>query len=85
MDQSDDEFAASIRRRKVLTTGQAARVLRVSRQSVIRACNRQVIPSYVVPGTKHRRITLDALLAWMRENGATTDLFLETARQEATA
>lgn len=57
-----------------LTTGEAARWLRVSLQTVIRMCDEGHLSHFTIPprrpgGHAHRRITREALLAAMEEFG----------------
>lgn len=51
-----------------LSTGQAAKLLRCSQQTVIRACDEGLIDSYRLPASKFRRIPKAALLDYMKAN-----------------
>lgn len=52
-----------------LTTGEAARLLRCSQQTVIRACDKGFIPFYKLPGSRFRRIRKQDLMRFMEEAG----------------
>lgn len=53
--------------RGVYTTGQVAKMCRVSIQTIIRSCNLGEIESFKVPGSKHRRITQEALDEYIKD------------------
>ena len=57
----------------VYTTGEAAKICKVSQQTIIRCFDSGQLKGFRVPGSKFRRIPHDCLLAFMRENGIPTD------------
>jgi len=56
------------------TTGEAARLCRLSQQSIIRAVDAGRLNGFRVPGSNHRRIARQDLAAFMRHNRIPTDL-----------
>jgi len=56
-----------IKKRQVYTTGQAAKICSVSTQTIIRCCEANAIQYFKIPGSLHRRIPHNALIAFMRE------------------
>ena len=59
---------------RVFTTGQAAKLCRISQQTLIRCFDQGTLKGYRVPGSSHRRITEAELRKFMLENGIPTDL-----------
>jgi excisionase family DNA binding protein len=57
----------------VFTTGEAAKVCKVSQQTIIRCFDSGRLRGFRVPGSRFRRIPRDALLQFMRENGIPPD------------
>jgi len=57
----------------VLTTGEAAKVCKVSQQTVIRCFDSGQLKGFRVPGSRFRRIPREHLFSFMRENGIPTD------------
>ena len=53
----------------VFTTGEVAKILRCSHQSIIRAFDRGLFKGWRVPGSKFRRIPREELIRFMGENG----------------
>jgi excisionase family DNA binding protein len=60
--------------KKVFTTGEAAKVCKVSQQTIIRCFDSGRLNGFRVPGSRFRRIPRDELIRFMREN----DIPLET-------
>jgi len=58
----------------VFTTGEAAKICKVSQQTIIR-CFRQParFKGFRVPGSRFRRIPRNELYSFMRDNGIPTD------------
>lgn len=52
----------------IFTTGQAARICKVSQQTIIRCFDSGKLKGFKVPGSKFRRITLEGLKKFMDEN-----------------
>lgn len=77
----DDEFAKRIEGKSILTTGEAAVVMRCSLQTVIRCYDSGKLKGYKVPGSKFRRIPRAWLLQFLRTNNMPTDLLIETRGQ----
>lgn len=57
----------------VYTTGEAAKICKVSQQTIIRCFDSGQLKGFRVPGSKFRRIPREALFNFMRENGIPTD------------
>ncbi|MFM7591397.1 MAG: response regulator [Isosphaeraceae bacterium] len=63
----------------VYTTGEAARICKVSQQTIIRCFDSGQLRGFRVPGSKFRRIPREALIRFMKEHGIPTDA-LESGR-----
>lgn len=57
----------------VFTTGEAAKICKVSQQTIIRCFDSGQLKGFRVPGSRFRRIPRDQLYAFMRDNGIPTD------------
>ena len=57
----------------VFTTGEAARICKVSQQTIIRCFDNGTLKGFRVPGSRFRRIPRDQLFQFMKENGIPTD------------
>ncbi len=55
--------------RTVFTTGQVAKICKVSLQTIIRCFDAGRLVGFKVPGSRHRRIPREKLITFMRENG----------------
>ena len=66
----------------VYTTGEAARICKVSQQTIIRCFDSGQLKGFRVPGSKFRRIPRDVLYKFMKENGIPTDA-LESGKRKA--
>jgi excisionase family DNA binding protein len=55
------------------TTGEAAKICKVSQQTIIRCFDSGQLKGFRVPGSRFRRIPRDQLYAFMRDNGIPTD------------
>ena len=55
--------------KEVYSTGEAAKICRVSQQTVIRCFDAGKLHGFYVPGSRFRRIPRDALVKFMKENG----------------
>jgi len=53
----------------VFTTGEAAKICKVSQQTIIRCFDSGQLKGFRVPGSRFRRIPRDQLYAFMRDNG----------------
>jgi len=60
--------------KKVFTTGEAARVCKVSQQTIIRCFDAGRLNGFRVPGSRFRRIPREELLRFMRENDIPADM-----------
>ncbi len=58
----------------VYTTGEAAKLARVSQQTIIRCFSSGLLKGYRVPGSRFRRIPHRNLVTFMKEHGIPTDL-----------
>lgn len=68
--QNNDDWS----QKKVFTTGEAAKVCKVSQQTIIRCFDSGRLNGFRVPGSRFRRIPREELIRFMREN----DIPLET-------
>ena len=57
----------------VFTTGEAAKICKVSQQTIIRCFDSGQLKGFRVPGSRFRRIPRDLLYSFMKENGIPTD------------
>jgi two-component system, OmpR family, response regulator RpaA len=64
----------------VFTTGEAAKICKVSQQTIIRCFDSGQLKGFRVPGSRFRRIPRDALHRFMKDNGIPTDA-LESGRR----
>ena len=65
----------------VFTTGEAAKICKVSQQTIIRCFDNGQLKGFRVPGSRFRRIPRDLLYKFMKENGIPTDA-LESGRRK---
>jgi excisionase family DNA binding protein len=65
----------------VFTTGEAAKICKVSQQTIIRCFDNGQLKGFRVPGSKYRRIPREQLFMFMRDNGIPTDA-LETGKRK---
>jgi excisionase family DNA binding protein len=66
----------------VFTTGEAAKICKVSQQTIIRCFDSGQLKGFRVPGSRFRRIPRDILYRFMKDNGIPTDA-LESGRRKA--
>jgi excisionase family DNA binding protein len=66
----------------VFTTGEAAKICKVSQQTIIRCFDSGQLRGFRVPGSRFRRIPRDVLFKFMKENGIPTDA-LESGKRKA--
>src|SRR4051812_19273667 len=64
----------------VFTTGEAAKICKVSQQTIIRCFDSGQLKGFRVPGSRFRRIPREALYRFMKDNGIPTDA-LESGRR----
>jgi len=57
----------------VFTTGEAAKICKVSQQTIIRCFDSGQLKGFRVPGSRFRRIPRDQLYSFMRDNNIPTD------------
>ena len=65
----------------VFTTGEAAKICKVSQQTIIRCFDNGQLKGFRVPGSKFRRIPREALYKFMRDNSIPTDA-LESGKRK---
>jgi len=65
----------------VFTTGEAAKICKVSQQTIIRCFDSGQLRGFRVPGSKFRRIPREALHKFMKDNGIPTDA-LESGKRK---
>ena len=66
----------------VFTTGEAAKICKVSQQTIIRCFDSGQLKGFRVPGSRFRRIPREILYKFMKENGIPTDA-LESGKRKA--
>src|SRR5271166_5975295 len=64
----------------VYTTGEAAKICKVSQQTIIRCFDSGQLKGFRVPGSRFRRIPRDSLFRFMKDNNIPTDA-LESGRR----
>jgi excisionase family DNA binding protein len=65
----------------VFTTGEAAKICKVSQQTIIRCFDNGSLKGFRVPGSRFRRIPREQLYAFMKENGIPTEA-LESGKRK---
>lgn len=65
----------------VFTTGEAAKICKVSQQTIIRCFDSGQLKGFRVPGSRFRRIPRELLFKFMKENGIPTDA-LESGKRK---
>jgi excisionase family DNA binding protein len=65
----------------VFTTGEAAKICKVSQQTIIRCFDSGQLKGFRVPGSRFRRIPRDQLFAFMKNNGIPTEA-LESGKRK---
>ena len=65
----------------VFTTGEAAKICKVSQQTIIRCFDSGQLKGFRVPGSRFRRIPREQLFHFMKENGIPTDA-LESGKRK---
>ncbi|HAY83054.1 MAG TPA: regulator [Planctomycetaceae bacterium] len=71
----------SMSTKTVFTTGEAAKICKVSQQTIIRCFDNGTLKGFRVPGSRFRRIPRDQLFAFMKDNGIPTDA-LESGKRK---
>src|SRR4051812_37655274 len=61
------------RMKTVFTTGEAAKICKVSQQTIIRCFDNGQLKGFRVPGSRFRRIPREALYKFMKDNSIPTD------------
>src|SRR4051812_12403870 len=61
------------RMKTVFTTGEAAKICKVSQETIIRCFDNGQLKGFRVPGSRFRRIPREALYRLMKDNGIPTD------------
>src|ERR1051325_2328470 len=69
------------RMKTVFTTGEAAKICKVSQQTIIRGFDNGQLKGFRVPGSRFRRIPREALYKFMKDNGIPTDA-LESGKRK---
>ena len=71
----------SVSSKTVFTTGEAAKICKVSQQTIIRCFDNGTLKGFRVPGSRFRRIPRDQLFSFMKDNGIPTDA-LESGKKK---
>jgi excisionase family DNA binding protein len=74
-------MVAAMSTKTVFTTGEAARICKVSQQTIIRCFDNGTLKGFRVPGSRFRRIPRDQLFQFMKDNGIPTDA-LESGKRK---
>jgi excisionase family DNA binding protein len=74
-------MVADMTTKTVFTTGEAARICKVSQQTIIRCFDNGSLKGFRVPGSRFRRIPRDQLFQFMKDNGIPTDA-LESGKRK---
>jgi excisionase family DNA binding protein len=69
------------RMKTVFTTGEAAKICKVSQQTIIRCFDNGQLKGFRVPGSRFRRIPREALYKFMKDNDIPTDA-LESGKRK---
>lgn len=67
--------------KSVFTTGEAAKICKVSQQTIIRCFDSGQLKGFRVPGSRFRRIPREQLFTFMKDNGIPTDA-LESGKRK---
>lgn len=67
--------------KSVFTTGEAAKICKVSQQTIIRCFDSGQLKGFRVPGSRFRRIPREQLFSFMKDNGIPTDA-LESGKKK---
>jgi excisionase family DNA binding protein len=70
-----------VKMKTVFTTGEAAKICKVSQQTIIRCFDSGQLKGFRVPGSRFRRIPREQLYVFMRDNGIPTDA-LESGKRK---
>jgi excisionase family DNA binding protein len=71
----------TVNMKTVFTTGEAAKICKVSQQTIIRCFDSGQLKGFRVPGSRFRRIPREQLYLFMRDNGIPTDA-LESGKRK---
>ena len=74
-------MVADMTTKTVFTTGEAARICKVSQQTIIRCFDNGSLKGFRVPGSRFRRIPREQLFQFMKDNGIPTDA-LESGKRK---
>src|SRR2546423_15249147 len=69
------------RMKTVFTTGEAAKICKVSQQTIIRCFDNGQLKGFRVPGSRFRRIPRAELYSFMKDNGIPTDALENSSRR----
>jgi excisionase family DNA binding protein len=67
--------------KRMFTTGEAAKICKVSQQTIIRCFDSGRLAGFRVPGSRFRRIPRDELIRFMRANGIPVEVIEGTGRR----
>ena len=70
-----------LKMKTVFTTGEAAKICKVSQQTIIRCFDNGQLKGFRVPGSRFRRIPRESLYKFMKDNGIPTDA-LESGKRK---
>jgi excisionase family DNA binding protein len=78
---NEEGWFMAVSTKTVFTTGEAAKICKVSQQTIIRCFDNGTLKGFRVPGSRFRRIPRDQLFAFMKDNGIPTDA-LESGKRK---
>ena len=78
---TNDGAVGVMSKKTVFTTGEAAKICKVSQQTIIRCFDNGSLKGFRVPGSRFRRIPREQLYAFMKENGIPTEA-LESGKRK---
>ena len=71
--------------KEVYTTGDVARICRISQQTVIRVFDERILKGFVIPGCTHRRVPHASLVKFMQDSGIPLDWLPQSVEAPETA
>jgi excisionase family DNA binding protein len=75
------DLSKAMTTKTVFTTGEAAKICKVSQQTIIRCFDNGSLKGFRVPGSRFRRIPREQLFSFMKDNGIPTDA-LESGKRK---
>jgi len=70
----NNQNSTDLATKQIFTTGEAAEIMKISQQTIIRCFDSGRIKGFRVPGSRFRRIPRKELIRFMRDNNIPTDI-----------